>query len=191
MKSRFFLFGLLVFTTIIRGQNNVEDSLLLLIHNQLLVFPQEKIYLHTDKPYYITGEKIWFRAYLTDAISHIPSPVSRYVYVELINPLDSIVTRVKIRQDEGAYYGYLLIPDEAPEGNYSLRAYTTFMRSQHENYFFTKSVRIGDPQARVCYTDANFSFESNRRVNATFRFTQVDTQTPLVTKSGLSRNTIF
>ncbi|MDR1098637.1 MAG: carboxypeptidase-like regulatory domain-containing protein, partial [Tannerella sp.] len=26
---------------------------------QLNVFPQEKVYLHTDKPYYISGERIW------------------------------------------------------------------------------------------------------------------------------------
>ena len=28
--------------------------------------PQEKIYLHTDKPTYSAGENIWFRAYCVD-----------------------------------------------------------------------------------------------------------------------------
>ena len=114
---------------------------------QLRIFPQEKIYLHTDKPYYISGEHIWFRAHLVDAVTHIPFSASQYVYVELINPLDSVVTRVKVRKDEGAYHGYLPIPDSIPEGDYTLRAYTTFMRSQDENYFFTKTVYIGDTQA--------------------------------------------
>ena len=115
---------------------------------QLRVFPQEKIYLHTDKPYYISGERIWFRAHLADAATHVPSPVSRYVYAELINPLDSVVTRVKIRQEEDAYHGCLIIPGDAPEGDYTLRAYTTFMRSLDEHYFFTKSVHIGNPLSR-------------------------------------------
>ena len=154
-----------------------------LFYNQLAIFPQEKIYLHTDKPYYISGERIWFRAHLVNAATHIPEPVSRYVYVELINPLDSIVTRVKIRQEEGAYHGYLHIPADVPEGDYTLRAYTTFMQSQDEHYFCTKTVRIGDPQARVIYTETKFTFESNRRIQATFRFSNVNTSETLVPKS--------
>jgi hypothetical protein len=129
---------------------------------QIEVFPQEKIYLHTDKPYYISGERIWLRAYLADAATHYPVSYSRYVYVELINPLDTIVTRVKIREEEGAYHGYLSIPADAPEGDYTLRAYTTFMRSQEENYLFTQPVHISDPQSRVINTDTQFFFESDK-----------------------------
>jgi len=126
---------------------------------QLSVFPQEKIYLHTDKPYYISGERIWFRAYIADAATHVPFLLSRYVYVELINPSDSIITRVKIIREEDSYHGHLLIPDNVYEGNYTLRAYTTFMRSQDENYFFTKTVYIGDPQRkniRISTPDSDF-----------------------------------
>jgi TonB-dependent SusC/RagA subfamily outer membrane receptor len=166
------------------GQNSdIPDNLLLLFNRQLAVFPQEKIYLHTDKPYYISGEKIWFRAHLADAVSHVPSPVSRYVYVELINPLDSVVTRVKIRQEDGVYRGYLLTPDDIPEGDYTMRAYTTFMRSQDENYFCRKNIRIGDPQARAVRVDASFSFESDKKITATFRFSNVNPPAPIVPQS--------
>jgi len=160
---------------------SIENVLAERFQQQLSIFPQEKIYLHTDKPYYISGERIWFRAYLAGAVNHIPATVSRYVYVELINPLDTVVTRVKIRQDEGgAYHGYLLIPDDVPEGDYTVRAYTTFMRSQDEHYFFTKNIRIGDPQARAVHTETQFFFESERRVHATFRFSNTSTSAPLV-----------
>jgi len=134
-------------------QNNVQDTqdipdrLVSSFQNQLFVFPQEKIYVHTDKPYYLSGEKIWFRAYLADAMSHEPVSISRYVYVELISPLDTIIDRVKIRQEEGAYYGYLPIPEDAPEGDYTIRAYTAFMRNQNESDFFTKTIHIGYQQA--------------------------------------------
>ena len=171
------------FPAMICGQSSVPDSLVLLFHNQLMAFPQEKIHLHTDKPYYISGEKVWFRAYLADAVSHIPSSFSRYVYVELINPLDSVVTRVKIRQENAAYHGYLLIPDDVPEGYYTMRAYTTFMRSQDEHYLCTKIIRISDPQARTVHTETQFTFESNRRVHATFRFSYVSSSAPIVPQS--------
>jgi len=184
MKKKIFLSILLTgFYLTLFGQNNLPDSLLMLFNRQLSIFPQEKIYLHTDKPYYITGEKIWFRAHLADAMNHVPSPVSRYVYVELINPLDSIITRVKIRLEEDSYHGYFLIPDDIPEGDYTMRAYTTFMRSLDENYFCTKAIRIGDPQARAVHIDSKFSFESNRRVNAEFRFSQVSPFVPISPQS--------
>ena len=165
------------------GQRNVSDTLESLFENQLSLFPQEKIYLHTDKPYYISGEKIWFRAYIADAVTHIPFSISRYTYVELINPLDSVVSRVKISLNEEAYYGHLIIPSDVPEGDYILRAYTTFMQSQDEEYFFSKSVRIGDPQARTVNIETRFFFESDRRIHATFRFSHVITSAPFVPKS--------
>ena len=132
-------------------QNSVSDRLISRFEKQLEIFPQEKIYVHIDKPYYISGEKIWFRAYLADAKSHEPVTISRYVYIELINPLNAVVGRVKIRQEEGAYHGYLTIPEDAPDGDYTMRAYTTLMQSQDENYFFTKTFYIGDPHARASY----------------------------------------
>jgi|GEM_PF-3502841 len=46
--------------------------------------PQEKVYLHTDKPYYSAGEDIWFKTYLVNATTHLPYTKSRFVYVELI-----------------------------------------------------------------------------------------------------------
>jgi hypothetical protein len=107
------------------------------------------------------------------------------VYVELLNPLDSVVTRVKIRPDEGAYYGYLLIPENVPEGDYTMRAYTAYMRNLDENLLFTKTVRIGDPQARAVHTETQFTFESGRRekVYATSRFSDVGSSAPLIPKS--------
>jgi len=33
--------------------------------------PQEKVYLHTDKPYYYSaGDDIWFNAYIVNAATH-------------------------------------------------------------------------------------------------------------------------
>jgi len=157
MRRRILLFIFLsgIFS-ILHGQNSVPDKLTSSFQKQLEVFPQEKIYVQTDKPYYISGEKIWFRTYVADAVSHQPVSVSRYVYVELINPLNAVVERVKIRQEEGAYYGYLHIPEDAPDGNYTLRAYTAFMENQDENYFFTKTFYIGDPKDRAAYPTPKF-----------------------------------
>ena len=40
---------------------NPIDEAVVNMYSQLLVYPQEKIYVQTDKPYYISGEKLFFR----------------------------------------------------------------------------------------------------------------------------------
>jgi len=143
--------------------------------NQLLLFPQEKIYLHTDKPYYITGEQIWFRAYTAEAASHYPSFMSSHVYTELLNPLGAVVSRVKTGKDSiGAYHGNMLIPTGIPEGDYSLHAYSSLMFNEDEKHFFTKILRIGESQTRTISVDAKFAFQAKNRVNAELRFSRIN-----------------
>ena len=117
----------------------VQDSLL----KQLSVFPQEKIHVHTDRTMYVPGEKIWFKAYVVDAFSHLSPTYSQYVYVELINASDSLVHRVMVSGDEnGLFHGYFMLPNIA-EGDYTLRAYTRYLDNLGDDYFFKKNIRIG------------------------------------------------
>ena len=46
---------------------------------QLEAYPQEKLHLHTDRDFYVPGEKIWFKAYVVDAytICIPPTPSMR------------------------------------------------------------------------------------------------------------------
>jgi hypothetical protein len=54
------------------------------IFRQYAAISPEKVYLHTDKSYYFTGDTIWIKGYQVNAISHIPEGGSRFLYVELI-----------------------------------------------------------------------------------------------------------
>jgi len=112
---------------------------------QLEVYPQEKIHIHTDRDYYVAGEKIWFKAYLIDAHTHLYPTHSRYVFVELISSNDSVVSRVMIRASEDdMFYGHISLSNNIPEGNYTLRAYTRYMENLGDDYFFKKNIRIGN-----------------------------------------------
>lgn len=110
---------------------------------QIYNFPQEKIHVMTDKPYYITGDTVWIRAFVVDAATHKPVDASKFVYVELISPMNEVAMRVKIKERDGVMKGYLpLDPTRIAEGEYTLVAYTMFMQNQGEQYFFKKKVRI-------------------------------------------------
>jgi hypothetical protein len=118
----------------------VQDSIL----KQLVVFPQEKIHLHTDRSMYVPGEKIWFKAYVVDAFSHQSPTLSQYVYVELINASDSLVHRVMVSIGEnGLFHGYIFLSEKTPEGDYTLRAYTRYLENPGDDYFFRKNISIG------------------------------------------------
>ncbi len=118
------------------------DSVNSLFREQLEVYPQEKIHLHTDRDVYICGEKIGFKAYVADALTHRPTTNSRYVYAELISPTDTLINRVMVRSVDGMFYGYLPLTKLIPAGNYTLRAYTRYMENMGDDYFFKKNIRI-------------------------------------------------
>ena len=110
---------------------------------QLDLYPQEKIHLHTDRDFYVPGEKIWFKAYVTDAQSHTYPTKSQYVYVELISPADTLVGRVMSGLMDDMFSGYLPLTEIVPEGDYTLRAYTRYLENMGDDYFFKKNIRIG------------------------------------------------
>ena len=58
--------------------------------------PQEKVYLHLDKPYYAIGEDIWFKAYVTIGGRHQLSALSGILNVELIDDNDSVKRALKV-----------------------------------------------------------------------------------------------
>ncbi|MCE5227594.1 MAG: hypothetical protein LLG05_17265 [Porphyromonadaceae bacterium] len=155
---------LFCFLLVVAGVNHPVslDSVVANFRKQIKILPQEKIYIHTDKPYYITGEKLFFRVHLTDATYHIPVSVSRYVYVELINPFDSVVARLKVRPDQGVYYGNLFLKEDLPDGAYQLRSYTNFMRNIDEAYYFSKTVYIANPAGVSLQTATRFEFEGSK-----------------------------
>lgn len=119
----------------------VNDRLLL----KLAMNPQEKVYLHTDKLHYNAGEKIWFRAYLTNGITHSPSMLSKFVYVELADSLQTVLQRVKIIRRDSVFSGYLRLGEEAASGDYTIRAYSYAMLNMGEDYLFKKRIRVLNP----------------------------------------------
>lgn len=133
---------------------------------------EEKVYLHTDKPYYSAGENIWFKAYLVKAINNAPAAYSKYIYVELINRLDSVVTRVKVKKDSiGTFAGYIKLKPEIASGDYNLRAYTNWMQNSSSDFFFNKNIYIGNRIDNGINCNTTYSLKSDGRVEVKMKFT--------------------
>ncbi|MBX2962938.1 MAG: TonB-dependent receptor plug domain-containing protein [Cyclobacteriaceae bacterium] len=121
--------------------------------------PPEKIYIHFDKPYYTTGETMWFKVYLTAGVYHEPSTLSRTIYVEVINQHGHLVQTLKLFSLTGSTAGSLPIPDSLASGNYLVRAYTNWMRNSGEEYFFHRSIKIWNSESST--TNNNHDIKDN------------------------------
>ena len=89
---------------------------------------QEKTYLHLDNNWYFAGDTIWYKAYTVRADNNRPSPLSRILYVELLNEQGFLVERQQLVIDyDGHSHGQFCLSDTAFAGYYELRAYTKWM----------------------------------------------------------------
>jgi hypothetical protein len=112
-------------------------------YNQVPV--QEKIFVHTDKGAYMTGEILWFKAYNVDAAYHKPLGLSKVVYVDVLDDKQNAIIQTKIEMKNGLGSGSVYIPVSANNGNYKLRAYTNWMKNFSPDYYFEKSIAIINP----------------------------------------------
>jgi hypothetical protein len=107
-------------------------------------YPIERTYLQFDKPYYALGDTIWFKAYVT-VDRHVPSPLSKIVYVDILGPRDSLMQSLKLQVKNSVASSSIPISQYAyKKGNYRVIAYTNWMNNAGPEYFFNKNITIGD-----------------------------------------------
>ncbi len=136
-------------------------------------YPNEKVYLHLDKPYYAIGDDIWFKAYVTDSRSSEPTNISQILYVELIDQKDSLQKQLKLQMQSGITWGDFKLSDSLSEGNYRIRAYTQWMRNAGPQFFFDKTIKIGNSWANKVFTKTNYQVVANsngQKVNSIISF---------------------
>ena len=101
-------------------------------------FPQERVHIHFDKEAYVSGETIWFKAYLFNGF--VPSDLSTNFYVELRNDKGKLVDRKTLPIFSGTAIGSIAIPDTLVTGQYLFRAYTPWMLNFREEFLFEKPI---------------------------------------------------
>lgn len=147
--------------------------------------PLEKVYLHLDKPYYAVADTVWFKAYVTTQ-NNIPSPLSKIVYVEMYNSVDSLVQTVKLPVKNSVAYGHIPLPmNTYKQGNYYIRAYTLWMLNFDPDYFFSKNLLIGEAIDKQLITNISYAdAPADKAIKTTARIQFKDTsKKPLANKT--------
>jgi hypothetical protein len=133
--------------------------------------PKEKLYLHLDKPFYGAGEKIWFKGYLVNAITHQNNAQSNFIITELINRSDSIVERKKIRRDSLGFHNAFTLPATLPAGDYYLRGYSNWMLNEDPDFFFSRNIKIGNSIDNTIVSSIEYQQEDDTHYTAKIKFT--------------------
>src|SRR5665213_1528126 len=103
---------------------------------------QEKIFIHTDRTFYLCGEIIWFKAYLVNSLNNEPLSLSKVLYIEVLDKTSQPVLQEKIAMRNGAGSGSFFLPFSIASGNYELRAYTNWMKNFSPEHYFSKNISI-------------------------------------------------
>ncbi len=116
----------------------MDSSLTLYSYNN----PVEKVYLHTDRDLFSSGEHLWYKAYAVLGEYHQFSLASKVIHVDLIGPNNNILVSQTHGLLDGKAIGSITLPKNLFSGNYQLRAYSNWMRNFDDNFFFTKIVKV-------------------------------------------------
>jgi len=135
--------GLAVF-----AQENKSDTLTKRFNTYAQQNLQEKIYVHTDRDYYLTGETIWFAVYIIDEF-HQPLALSKVAYIELLDRNNKPMLQIKVAVKDGFANGSLFLPATLGSDNYKLRAYTSWMKNYDSDFYFNKNISVVNPFVRL------------------------------------------
>jgi hypothetical protein len=108
---------------------------------------EEKIYVATDKPLYLSGETIYFKAFCTDKESGKPIDLSKIGYVEVVRGQQPFAQAI-IQLKDGSGNGYLELPASLISGTYTLRMYTNWMKNFGPSNFFHRTINIINPLSK-------------------------------------------
>jgi len=121
----------------------VKDEAVTNLRHQILDYPQEKLFLHMDRPQYEAGDTLWFRAHTVSEAFHLPSAMSRGIFVNLYGPDDKLLERFTLLPiDKRMYSSFIVLPEELPEGSYRMTAYSEQMQGKRSNSYFSKTFNV-------------------------------------------------
>jgi hypothetical protein len=140
------LFGCLIITLFISFRP-IDDEFIKRLLEQFRGYsrqqPIEKVYIHTDRDTYLTGETVWLKGYIFNGHTQEADTSSGVLYADLVDiNTKRVRLRTQLRATAGYAPGQLALTDSLPSGSYQLRGYTNFMRNYPDAYYFSKTLTI-------------------------------------------------
>ncbi len=149
IKMLFVCMGILLLAHTVKAQMSVLDTLAKRFNHYSQRAFQEKLYLHTDRSFYMSGEIMWFKIYYVDGMMHRPQGLSKVAYVEVLDTANQAIVQGKVALQEGKGSGSFYLPVSVTSGNYKLRAYTSWMKNFSPDFYFEQPITIVSPFTKL------------------------------------------
>lgn len=133
-----------LFILSILSVNAQEDSEILNAYKDYTDAPREVVYLHLNKSTYIIGETIGFTAYVLDKKDKKPSLITTNLYVTIEDKAQNTIKQKLIMVNNGVASNTFEVDSLFSHDNYSIKAYTKWMKNFDEQNYFIESIKIKD-----------------------------------------------
>ncbi len=104
--------------------------------------PKEGIHLHLNKTTFIQGERLWFKAYIQDEATKLPSFETTNLYVGIFDAGGEELKRKLYYVESGMARGDFSIDSTLVNTEYTIRAWTNFMRNFEGYKPFEQRIKI-------------------------------------------------
>ena len=128
------------------GQNNKKLDTLISSYKTYSELPREISYAHLNKTVFLKGEMMGFTTYIFDKSTKKPSTTATNIYCTISDENNKIVKSKMILGNNGAATGSFQIDSLFTSGQYTLRAYTNWMRNFDEQNYYSQTIKIIDSE---------------------------------------------
>ena len=147
------------------------------VGSQAEKFPEERVYLHFDRPFYKPGDNIWFQAYLLGTKDFKASEVSDILHVELVDPKGNVKKSHALIAKDGVVSGDFALSAGDPGGMYKVRAFTKWQKNNPDALLFEKELQVQNvvlPRLRMKLDFERKAFGAGDRVVASLNLNSLD-----------------
>ncbi|MCF8364858.1 MAG: hypothetical protein K9H16_03700 [Bacteroidales bacterium] len=150
------IFILLIFPQILFAQIEPDPA-----NTQFLNQIEEQLVCFTDRNLYLSGEKVWFSAFLLINNKMVETQLSEVLFVELYDRATKVISAGKYHIEGNLCSGNLQIPPETLSDAYFLRFYTKYQRNQSSDAYGMIPLTIVNTELTLPAPDKNFSVDKN------------------------------
>ncbi|MFC2086234.1 TonB-dependent receptor [Bacteroidota bacterium] len=126
--------------------SQVEDPRITRLNTQLeklnKQYPQQKIYLQFDHPYYTTKDKILLKAYVLSYSGSYQDTISTNLYIEMIDAKEMLTYITIVRLENGVGVTQIDLKDTIQAGVYKFKAFTNWSRNFNDEFNYSRYILI-------------------------------------------------
>jgi len=128
------------------SQNSKNEENFINSYNEFFKAPREVAYAHLNKSVYIKGETLAFSVYIFEKNVKNPSQLTTNLYCSISDESGKVIKNKMLLVTNGLATGSFFIDSLFTSGNYTLKAYTNWMKNFDEQNFYIENIKVIDPE---------------------------------------------